>query len=158
MSAPVIRGFLHNIRSVYNVGSMFRTADGAGVAHLYLAGYTATPAHRKLAKTALGAEQAIPWSRLPDGVAGARQLREQGCRLWALERTEGAAPLYGAGPPPDGRPLVLLVGNEVEGLPPEMLACAERTVAIPMAGRKESLNVAVAFGIAVYHLRFGRAV
>jgi tRNA G18 (ribose-2'-O)-methylase SpoU len=157
MSRPVIHGFLHNIRSVYNVGSMFRTADGAGVAHLYLAGYTASPAHRKLAKTALGAEQTVAWSSCPDAPAGVAQLHALGYRLWALERVPGAMPLHDVPLPLDGQPLVLMVGNEVAGLPPDMLAQAERVIAIPMAGGKESLNVAVAFGIAVYHLRYGAA-
>ncbi|MCA9988764.1 MAG: RNA methyltransferase, partial [Anaerolineales bacterium] len=149
---PVITALLHNIRSLWNVGSMFRTADGAGIDHIYLTGYTATPEHPKMTKTALGAEQAVAWTSWRDGVELARGLREAGCRLWALELGEGAVPLFDVGGVPAGGPIVLVFGHEVDGVDPEIHALCERTLYIPMAGMKESLNVAVAFGIATYHI------
>ena len=151
----VIEGFLHNIRSVYNVGSLFRSADGAGLAHLHLCGYTATPAHRKLHKTALGAEEVVAWSHHRDGLGVASRLRAAGSHLWALELTADAESLYDVRQLPIDAPVVLMVGNEVDGLEPELLALCERVLAIPMSGVKESLNVAVAFGVAAYHLAYG---
>ena len=147
-----VHAFLHNIRSVYNVGSMFRSADGAGIARLYLCGYTATPEHRKLHKTALGAEEAVPWLHDRDGLGAAVRLRAAGYHLWALELAPAADSLFAVGRLPQDAPVVLVVGNEVQGLEPELLALCERVLAIPMRGVKESLNVAVAFGVAAYHL------
>lgn len=144
---------LDNIRSIHNVGSMFRTADGAGVSHLYLCGITPTPAHPRLAKTALGAEEAVAWSYHRNGLALACSLKEQGRQLWALEggpRAESVLPSRAAG---DERPLVLVVGNEKSGVDPAILDQCDRVLTLPMAGQKSSLNVAVAFGIAVYLLK-----
>ena len=146
---------LDNWRSLFNVGSAFRTADGAGVAQLYLCGITATPRQPKLAKTALGAEQYVPWSYHPDAVALAEQVTHEGARLWALEAQPSAVSLFdvAADALSPTRPLVLIAGNEVAGVDPGLLPWVERVVAVPMLGRKESLNVAVALSIAVYWLR-----
>ena len=152
MEKPVVAALLHNIRSLWNVGSMFRTADGAGVAHMYITGYTATPEHPKMNKTALGAEKAIPWTNLRDGLALARGLKAQGCQLWAIELGAGAEPLFSVDRVPAGMPIVLVFGHEVDGVDPEIQALCDRTLFIPMAGIKASLNVAVAFGIATYHV------
>lgn len=151
--APHIVGVLDNIRSIHNVGSMFRSADGAGLSHLYLTGITATPEHPKLGKAALGAENTVAWSYHPNGVDAVAQLRERGYRLWALERTADAG--KGAIDVPL-EPLALVVGNERAGVDPGILAQCEAVLALPMLGQKASLNAAVAFGIAVYYLRFGR--
>lgn len=140
---------LDNIRSAFNVGSIFRSADGAGLCHLYLCGVTPTPDHSKVAKTALGAEQSVAWSYHRNAVMLARNLRTQGCTLWALETENEAQPVFDAvnlAAPPT--PLVLVVGNEVVGIDPDLLALCERCISIPMAGRKRSLNVATAFGVA----------
>lgn len=146
---------LDNIRSIHNVGSMFRSADGAGLAHLYLGGITATPAHPKLAKAALGAQETVSWSYHRNGVETAVALRRDGFRLWALEATPQAEPFFAAAMPDLAeRPLVLVVGNEKAGVDPGILACCERVFTLPMDGRKRSLNAAVAFGIAAYHLRY----
>lgn len=148
---------LDNWRSLFNVGSAFRTADGAGVAHLYLCGITATPRQPKLAKTALGAERFVPWSYHPDAVVLAEQLVRDGARLWALEAQPAAASLFDAATDVFSlsapQPLVLVAGNEVAGVDPGLWPWVERIVAVPMLGRKESLNVAVALSIAVYWLR-----
>lgn len=146
---------LDNIRSLYNVGSIFRTADGAGVKHVHLAGITATPEHPKLTKTALGADSQMGWSYSRNGVDTAVRLQAQGYRLWALEDAPEAMSLYEMGiNGEDGRPVLLIVGNENVGIDPAILQRCERILAIPMLGVKDSLNVAVACGIAIYHLCF----
>ncbi len=143
---------LDNIRSRENVGSMFRTADAAGVAKVYLCGITPQPPHEKISKTALGAEETVPWEYHAQTWRLVERLRtKENAYIVALEKTSTARDLFDLKLPP-GRPIVLVVGNEVEGMAPRMLARADAIVAIPMRGSKESLNVAVAFGIAVYQL------
>lgn len=158
VTEPTVRlqALLDNIRSLRNVGSIFRTADGAGVEHLYLGGITPTPEHPKLAKTALGAELEVPWSHRPDAAALAAELAANGHRLWALEGGGDSRSLFGPGPVDgdDPRPIVLVLGHEVSGVDPRILRLCERVVHIPMLGIKDSLNVSVAFGIAVYWVRF----
>ena len=153
---PPVEVLLDNIRSLYNVGGIFRAADGAGVRHLHLCGITGTPAHPKLAKTALGAQDNVPWSHHLNGVAVGRALKEQGYQLWALESSPTAEPLFATRLPLGGPPLLLIVGNEVTGVDPDLLALCDKVVFIPMQGIKESLNVTTAFGAAVYHLLYVR--
>lgn len=131
---------------------MFRTADGTGLRHLYLCGYTPTPDNAKVGKTALGAEQMIAWSHHPDGVQLAHSLLGQGKRLIALEGGTRAEPITELAHAGDGESFILVVGNEVSGIDPGILEICERVVSLPMKGSKESLNVAVAFGVAVYLL------
>lgn len=137
---------LDNVRSVHNVGSIFRSADGAGLAALHLCGVTPTPENPKLAKTALGAHATLAWRWAPNAVDLAQRLRAAGHPLWALEEGEQAEPLYDAPPPPANT--VLVVGSEVVGIDPDLLGLCARTLAIPMRGVKRSLNVATAFGVA----------
>ncbi|MCB9421871.1 MAG: RNA methyltransferase [Ardenticatenaceae bacterium] len=153
-NGPIVEALLDNIRSVYNVGSIFRTADGAGLRHLHLCGITPPPDHPKTAKTALGAELAVPWSQYRNGLDTAVTLQKQGCQLWAVEDSLQAAPLFAVPEVPDGTPVVLVVGNELAGIDPEILARCDRILRIPMQGQKKSLNVATAFGIAAYAIRF----
>jgi 23S rRNA (guanosine2251-2'-O)-methyltransferase len=148
---------LDNIRSIHNVGSMFRSADGAGVQHIHLCGISATPAHPKLAKAALGAQASVPWSYALNGVDLAYSLKESGHNLWAIEETNDAEPFFSANGLDGPANVVLVVGNERAGVDPGILALCDRKFALPMAGEKRSLNVAVAFGIVCYHLRFARA-
>ncbi len=148
---------LDNVRSLRNVGSMFRTADGAGVSHMHLCGFTPTPEHPQMAKTALGAEASVPWTLHRDGAAAATWLQSSGRRLWALEGGPRSHALsredaIAAG---EGAPVVLVLGHEVSGVDPRILERCERVLRLPMLGMKGSLNVSVAFGIAVYWLRFG---
>lgn len=150
-----IEVLLDNIRSLYNVGAIFRTADGAGISHLHLCGITATPEHPKLAKTALGADSQMGWHYYRNGLDTAAALHSQGYHLWALEDSATARPLFDARSVNDGRPILLIVGNENVGVDPAILALCEQVLYLPMHGVKESLNVAVAFGIAIYHLQFG---
>lgn len=157
-------GLLDNIRSIHNVGSMFRTADGAGLAHLHLAGITATPDNPRLAKAALGAQQTVGWTYHRNGVEAAEQLRASGFQLWALERLTAAdRPPVAERPALDtlaraAGPVALVVGNERAGVDPGILAQCDAIFSLPMAGQKSSLNAAVAFGIAVYYLRFGNVL
>ena len=144
-----------NLRSIYNVGSIFRTADGAGFGHLFLCGITPTPHHPRLGKTALGAERAVAWSHHNNSIALAHRLHAQGHQLWVLEETPDATSLFSSelpwGTVGHGQaPLVLVVGNETVGVDPELLALADQTIILPMLGVKRSLNVATAFGIAAY--------
>lgn len=152
---PEVCALLDNVRSLSNVGSMFRTADGAGVRHMHLAGFTPTPEHPALAKTALGAEKTVPWTLHRDGAAAAAWLVDTGHRLWALEGGPRATSWFAAPLQPADAPVVLVVGHEVSGIDPRILSRCERVLALPMLGLKGSLNVSVAFGIAVYTLRFG---
>ena len=155
----VIEALLDNVRSAWNVGSMFRTADGAGIRHIHLAGFTPTPEHPKVAPTALGAEKTIPWTYHLNSLDIAIALKEQGWALWALEDNPGGVNLQPGSifefhPQPGDSPVLLIVGNEVFGVDPGLLELCDRVLWIPMLGHKRSLNVAVAFGVAVYALRF----
>ena len=154
-SQPTLRleVVLDNIRSAWNVGSIFRSADGAGAACLHLCGVTPTPDHSGVKKTALGAESSLPWQYHADGVLAVSDLKAKGALVWALEGGSKALPLMGSAIPPTDS-MVLVVGNELGGVDPGILELCERVVYLPMTGAKGSLNVAVAFGIAVYWLRF----
>lgn len=151
---PEVEAMLDNIRSIYNVGSIFRTADGAGIRHLYLCGITPTPDNPKLAKTALGAENAIAWTKHSDGLTAAISLKDKGMRLWSLEGGPRSESLFDVFNKLPGPPIVLVLGNEISGVDPGILEQCERVLYIPMQGTKRSLNVAVVFGIASYILRF----
>ena len=146
---PKISALLLDIRSLHNVGSIFRTADGAGVQKLYLCGETGYPPRDEIAKTALGAEDTVPWEYWIGAVDCIHKLREEGVRLVALERVRGSVD-YRAYRPKGS--ICLIVGNEVRGLPPSILKLCDATISMPMRGQKRSLNVAVAFGIAAYAL------
>lgn len=140
----------HNIRSRENVGSIFRTSDAFGVSKIYLTGYTPTPPHEKISKTALGAEQWLAWEKRASIRRLLGELKSKKVRIVALEQTRRSIPL------PKFKckfPLALLVGNEVTGLPQSLIRRTDTVVEIPMSGRKESLNVAVAFGIAAYQIK-----
>jgi 23S rRNA (guanosine2251-2'-O)-methyltransferase len=154
---PPLEVLLDNIRSAWNVGSMLRSADGAGVRRVHLCGVSASPENPKVAKTALGAQHSLPWQYAADGVRQAYSLKDAGLRLWALEGGERAVSLFDLRTEIPGPPLVLVAGNELTGVDPGLLELCERVVSLPMAGVKGSLNVAVAFGIAVYYIRYGAA-
>lgn len=148
---PALHLLLDNWRSLFNVGSALRTADGAGVAHIHLCGITPTPAHRKLAKTALGAESAVAWSYARNAAVTAAALQAEGKAIWVLEGGPQSRPLWECRLP-EACPVVLAAGNEVAGVDPALVEMADRVVYVPMVGIKESLNVAVALSIAVYWL------
>ncbi len=145
-----------NIRSTFNVGSIFRTADGAGVSHIYLSGITPTPDHPKVGKTALGAESTVPWTQVWNSAALVNEQKQQGTLVWALEGGPGSLSIYNALDHSMDQNILLVVGNEISGVDPGVLSLCDQGVFLPMLGKKESLNVSVAFGIAVYTLQFYR--
>ena len=147
-------GLLDNIRSELNVGAIFRTANGAGLSHLYLCGITPTPStNNRITKTALGAEETVPWSYHPNALTLANQLKRSGALLIALESTSKSLSLIDF-PVSSSfhRPVVLIVGGELAGVDPGLLDLCEDVLFIPMYGSKGSLNASVAFGIAAYWL------
>lgn len=150
-----VRVLLHNIRSTHNVGSMFRTADAAGVSHIYISGYTPSPLdqfkrkRKDIAKVALGAEDSVMWSEVSYVKKLIATLKTEGFSVVALEQSNSsvdykAVHLQGK--------VLFVVGNEVKGMSKELLGLADTVVEIPMKGEKESLNVSVAFGIALFRL------
>ena len=142
---------IDNVRSAFNVGSIVRSADGAAVAALHLCGFTPTPDHPRVAKTALGAEMSVPWRSHPNALHLVEARRQAGAAIWALETTPDALSLWETPLPPvtPDRPLLLIAGNEVTGVDPAILRLADAVVEIPMRWHKQSLNVAVAVGIAL---------
>jgi 23S rRNA (guanosine2251-2'-O)-methyltransferase len=141
---------LENIRSLWNVGSVFRSADAAGVESLILAGFTGRPPRAEISKTALGAEESVPWGEAASAAEAVERLRAEGHFIIALERTPSSVPFAEA----DIRfPCALILGNEVAGLDTDAKAGADLVCHIPMHGVKGSLNVAVAGGVAFYELR-----
>jgi tRNA G18 (ribose-2'-O)-methylase SpoU len=141
---------VHNVRSIYNVGSIFRTSDAARIEHLYLTGYTGTPEHKQLHKTALGAQDVIPWSKHDVPYTVLDDLRSAGYTIGVLEITD--APTHPAAVNADAFPLALIVGNEVDGIDDDIVEGADVALELPQYGAKQSLNVSVAYGMAVSHL------
>lgn len=140
----------NNIRSRHNVGSIFRTADGAGVSKIYLCGITPAPPHINIEKVSLGAENYVEWEYYKDAWRVIDKLKKEGFEIVALEQSKGAIN-YGEFKPSKSK-VALIVGNEVEGLPKNLLKRSDKIIYIPMRGKKESLNVSVAFGAAVYKI------
>ena len=141
----------HNVRSLWNVGSFFRTADALDVEKIFLTGFTGHPPRKEITKTAIGAEAVIPWEGQRDPMPYLRQLKDDGWSLVALEITDKAMNLTDYEPPAK---VCLIVGHELTGVPKDILSMCDAVVKIPMLGKKESLNVAVAAGIALHHVRF----
>lgn len=153
---------LDNVRSQHNVGSIFRTADGAGVRKLYLVGTTPAPVDRfgrerpALGKTALGATLSVAWEKVgpdeseaADEAAGLiRRLQQDGYHIVAIEQAPNATPLHDFTPPPK---IAYIFGAEVAGVAPGLLALADQIVEIPLHGKKESLNVSVTAGVVLFH-------
>lgn len=140
---------LESVRSLYNVGAFFRTLEAAGGTRLYLAGISATPPHAKLAKTALGADETVPWTRVNDATGSIEDLRAQQVTVAAVETTASAIDVFDWRP---RFPVCLVFGHEVDGLSPAVIEACDVAVRIPMLGRKSSLNVATAGGIVIYEL------
>ncbi len=153
-----VEALLDNIRSAWNVGSIFRTSDGVGVQKLYLCGVTPSPDNTKVNKTALGAERSIPWEKANNSVNLASLLIAKGSRLWVLEDLPNAQPLFRTEFDWNNSPIVLIVGNEVSGVDPGIIEICDKVISIPMLGKKQSYNVAVAFGIAVSFLLYRQSV
>jgi len=151
---------LSNIRSLHNVGSIFRTADAAGIEKIYLTGYTPTPIDQfgarrpQIAKVALGAEIYIPWEYYPSTTALIERLKKQGFKILAVEQSKTSIP-FNQLKLKSTEKVALIMGNEVKGLSPAILKKADIILEISMFGKKESLNVSVAFGIVVYGILTG---
>ncbi len=141
---------LDNIRSVHNVGSVLRTADAVRVQEVILAGVTASGDHRGVHKSALGAEDAVPWRRCDDPVVEIRNARSLGSTIVALEITDDPVDLNTLSK--EIFPILLIIGNEVTGVSDALLAECDFALEIPQYGMKQSLNVSVAAGIALYDL------
>ncbi|MBU0646611.1 TrmH family RNA methyltransferase [Patescibacteria group bacterium] len=140
----------HNIRSLHNVGAIFRSADAFGIKKLWLTGYTAAPPRPEIAKVALGSDQRVAWEKREDLDDLIKELRIQGFSIAALETGKGSIPINNFHHP--AMETVLILGNEVEGLEPRILEQVDNILAIPMLGKKQSLNVSVAAGIAMFSL------
>jgi len=146
---------LDNIRSAWNVGSILRSADGFGFSHAYLCGITPTPENDAVRKTSLGAEDSVSWSHHRDAVKLVKGLKVEGWKVFALEEVTRAVSITRASTTfaKNVQRGILIVGNEVTGVDPELLDLCEQIFCIPMHGEKKSFNVAVAFGIAAYELQ-----
>ena len=144
---------LDDIRSAHNVGSIFRTADGAGVDRIFICGYTPAPRDRfdrevaEIQKTALGATKTVPWEVVPDILDVIDRLHGEGFSVVAVEQAARSLSVYDFRPP---EKCAYVLGNEVEGINPNALKAADQIIEIPMRGRKESLNVSVVAGIVLF--------
>jgi 23S rRNA (guanosine2251-2'-O)-methyltransferase len=148
--APIpVSILLDDVRSLYNVGAFFRTADAAGCEKLYLCGITAYPPKSGISKTALGSEETVPWEHHADAGALIQQLRDRGHEIAAIETSVHAVDLFDWRP---RFPVCILFGHETDGLRPALLDRCDTYVRIPMLGRKHSLNVATAGGVVLYEL------
>ena len=143
-----IYGLCENIRSIYNVGAIFRSSDAAFISKLYLTGYTPYPPRKEIDKVALGATLTVPWEYYKDPISAINQIKENNIKLCAIELTDKRTTIW------DEElnifPVCLIVGNEVTGVSKEILDLCDYSAEIPMYGMKQSLNVSVAYGIAVY--------
>lgn len=165
MEAPQVAVIAHNIRSTHNIGSIFRTADGFGVEHLYLTGYSPYPLVEQdtrlphiaqkmtdeISKTALGAEKSVPFSFVHNPLTVIDGFKAHGYAIIGLEQSESATPLPDFKAP---HKLVLILGEEVSGITSDLLKKCTELIEIPMVGHKESYNVSVAAGIALYGIRY----
>jgi tRNA G18 (ribose-2'-O)-methylase SpoU len=140
---------LHNVRSRFNVGAIFRTADAAGVKKIYLCGITPAPPHPKIDKVALGAEKTVLFEKIKQTLPLLKKLKADGLRLIALEQSKSSKPYFKF---KKRFPFALVVGAEVKGLPSIILKKCDKVIDIPMHGQKESLNVAIALGIVLFDI------
>lgn len=142
---------LDNVRSAWNVGSIFRTADGIGIPKLYLCGITPTPENLSVQKTSLGAEKYVEWEYSPNALITTKKLLMDGFKLIALEQDQRSIPINQFRIL-DSHPMILILGNEVSGVDTELLNLCDYHINIPMLGQNRSFNVEVAFAIAAYTL------
>lgn len=131
------------------MGSIFRTCDGAGVKKLYLTGYTGVPPRKEINKTALGADQSVDWEFHKDPVSVVRMLKKDGVQIVALEKNKKSTDIQKF---KSKYPVCMIIGNEIDGVEADLLDLSDAVLHIPMHGKKESLNVSVAFGIGIYSL------
>ncbi|MFA4999340.1 MAG: TrmH family RNA methyltransferase [Parcubacteria group bacterium] len=149
---------LDNIRSAHNVGSIFRTADAFGISEVYLCGTTPTPVdkfgrtRRDIEKVALGAEKTMPWKYFSSTLRAVNSSKRKGIKIFSIEQNEKSEDISKLNNYKNFD-IALVFGNEVEGISQKVLKNSDKIFEIPMFGKKESLNVSVAFGIAVYNIR-----
>ena len=141
---------LENIRSAYNVGSVFRTADAFLLEAIYICGYTAVPPHKEIRKTALGAEESVHWKHFSTIDQAITELKEAGYKLFAVEQAEHSFPLQQV--VYEGEKLAVVFGNEVSGVEVNTIAQCDGCIEIPQLGMKHSLNVSVAAGVVLWEL------
>ena len=142
---------LDNVRSLNNIGSVFRTSDAFRVEHIALCGITATPPHREIHKTALGAEESVEWSYHEDTVECVRGLKEKGYRIYAVELAHDSLKL-GTDTVATDRPVALVLGNEIDGVQEAVMELCDGFIEIPQAGTKHSLNVSCAAAIVIWEM------
>lgn len=142
---------LNSIRSTYNVGSIFRTSDGAMIEKLFLCGYTPHPPKKEILKTALGSTESVKWEYIKDPRDIVLKLKSEGVKICALELTSKSKPYYEV--KAADFPLCVIVGNEITGVSQDLIDLCDFSIEIPQYGIKQSLNVAVAYGISVFELR-----
>ena len=142
---------LDNVRSMYNVGSVFRTADAFRIEAIYLCGITSCPPHPEIHKTALGAEDAVDWEYCKNSIETVKALQQQGYEVLAVEQVEGSTMLQNFTPEPDKKYAVVL-GNEVKGVSQEVVDCCDGCLEIPQFGTKHSLNVSTTAGIVMWEI------
>ncbi len=142
---------LDNVRSLHNVGSVFRSADSFSIEKIFLTGITGTPPHREIQKTALGATESVPWEYAESGESITKQLREEGYQIVIVEQTTTSVALQQFEPNPDVR-YCLVFGNEVEGVSDEIIKYADLGIEIPQGGTKHSLNISVCAGIVLWEV------
>jgi tRNA G18 (ribose-2'-O)-methylase SpoU len=150
-TAPKIKVsvLLDNVRSMHNVGSILRTCDAFRIHEVILCGITGTPPHREITKTALGADRSLNWRYAQNAALELTNLKQQGCRLYAVEQTQQSIPLHTFELP--SAHAVYIFGNEIDGVQADVLEICDQCIEIPQAGTKHSLNVSVAAGIVLWH-------
>lgn len=142
---------LENIRSAYNVGSVFRTADAFLAQAIYLTGYCARPPHKEIRKTALGAEETVAWRHFPKAAEAIASLQSEGFRVFAVEQVENSLLLHQVPFSPEEK-IAVVFGNEVTGVEQDTIALCEGSIEIPQFGMKHSLNIATAAGVVLWEL------
>ncbi len=140
--------FAHDIRSLHNVGSLFRSADAFGIHALWLSGFTPVPPRPEISKTALGAEESVNWAKIDNETDSIKTLKSEGYRIYGLEQTFNSESMTEL--TPESKKICLLIGNEVTGIHESLIPLIDQFVEIPQFGEKHSLNVSVAAGIALY--------
>jgi 23S rRNA (guanosine2251-2'-O)-methyltransferase len=140
---------LDNVRSLHNVGSIFRTSDGFAIESVVLCGITGTPPHREIEKTALGATQSIEWSYVQDITEALSRLRTEGKKILAVEQAEGSTMLHQFNPLPEEK-YALIFGNEVNGVSEEAMQMIDACIEIPQFGTKHSFNIVISAGIVLW--------
>jgi 23S rRNA (guanosine2251-2'-O)-methyltransferase len=142
---------LENIRSAYNVGSVFRTADAFLIEAIHIIGYSAKPPHKEIRKTALGAEETVDWRYFKTSAEAIDELRKRGCKVYAVEQAEGSYKLQAVGFEPKEK-IAIIFGNEVTGVEQSTIHLCDGCIEIPQLGMKHSLNIATAAGVVLWEL------